>query len=178
MQIRNNLNLVPFNLEIERTFRRCRRENLQVTTLNQTMVEDNNNNGNNAINLVPEANRALQDYVVPLLQGLHQNIMIPSINATNFEIKPAYIQIQSLVQFGGLPGDDPNSHLVNFLEICDTFKYNGVTDDAIRLKLFPFSLKDKAKSQLNSLPNGSIPTWEDLAQKFLANFFRLRRLQK
>ncbi|XP_017982327.1 PREDICTED: uncharacterized protein LOC108663249 [Theobroma cacao] len=33
------------------------------------MVEDSNNNGNNAINLVPEANRALWDYVVPLLQG-------------------------------------------------------------------------------------------------------------
>ncbi|WRX08623.1 Retrotransposon gag domain - like 6 [Theobroma cacao] len=136
------------------------------------MVEDNNNNGNNAINLVPEANRTLRDYVVPLLQGLHQSIRKPSINANNFEIKPAYIQmIQSSVQFGGLPSDDPNSHLVNFLKICDTFKYNGVTDDAIRLRLFPFFLRDKAKSWLNSLPNGSITTWEDLAQKFLAKFF-------
>ncbi|XP_021279860.1 uncharacterized protein LOC110413413 [Herrania umbratica] len=172
MQRRNNLNLVPFDPDIERTFRRHRRENLQVATLNQTMAEDNNNNGNNAINLVPEANRALRDYAVPLVQGLHQSIRRPSINANNFEIKPAYIQmIQSSVQFSGLPSDDPNSHLVNFLEICDTFKYNGVTDDAIRLRLFPFSLRDKAKSWLNSLPNGSITTWEDLAQKFLAKFF-------
>ncbi|XP_017982310.1 PREDICTED: uncharacterized protein LOC108663236 [Theobroma cacao] len=135
------------------------------------MAEDNNNNGNNAINLVPEANRALRDYVVPLLQGLHQSIRRPSINANNFEIKLAYIQIiQSLVQFGGLLSVDPNSHLENFLEICYTFKYNGVTDDIIRLRLFPFSLRDKAKSWLNSLPNKSITTWEDLAQKFLAKF--------
>ncbi|XP_017981014.1 PREDICTED: uncharacterized protein LOC108663036 [Theobroma cacao] len=33
------------------------------------MAKDNNNNGNNAINLDPEANRALRDYAVPLLQA-------------------------------------------------------------------------------------------------------------
>ncbi|WRX31367.1 Reverse transcriptase domain - like 10 [Theobroma cacao] len=114
MQRRNNLNLVSFDPEIERTFRRHRRENLQVAALNQTMAEDNINNNNNAINVVPEANRALRDYAVPLLQ---------------------------------------------------------VTDDAIRLRLFPFSLRDKAKSWLNSLPNGSITIWEELTQKFLTKFF-------
>ncbi|WRX22571.1 Retrotransposon gag domain - like 10 [Theobroma cacao] len=114
------------------------------------MAEDNNNKGNNAINLVPKANRALRDYAVPLLQ----------------------------VQFGGLPSDDPNSHWINFLEICDTFKYNGITDDAIRLRLFSFSLRDKAKSWLNSLLIGFITTWEDLAHKFLAKFFPPAKIAK
>ena len=36
------------------------------------------------------------------------------------------------------------------------FIVNGVIDVAIRLRLFSFSLKDKAKSWLNSLPAGSI----------------------
>ena len=44
------------------------------------------------------------------------------------------------------------------------FKYNGVTDDAIRLKLFSFSLKDKAKNWLSSLLASSITTWDSLAQ--------------
>ncbi|XP_062116773.1 uncharacterized protein LOC133830740 [Humulus lupulus] len=60
---------------------------------------------------------------------------------------------------------------MNFLELCATFKFNGVSDDAIRLRLFPFSLRDRAKSWLISLQANSINTWEELAQKFLSKFF-------
>ena len=79
--------------------------------------------------------------------------------------------VQTPMQFGGLLSDDLNAHITNFLEICDTFKFNGVSLDAIRLKHFPFSLRDKAKSWLNSLPPGFITTWDDLAHKFLAKYF-------
>ncbi|WRX25984.1 Retrotransposon gag domain - like 10 [Theobroma cacao] len=84
----------------------------------------------------------------------------------------------NLVQFESLPSDDPNGHISNFLEICDTFKHNGVIDDAIRLRLFPFSLRDKAKARLNALPTSSITTWDDLAQNFLAKFFPLAKIAK
>ncbi|XP_021292478.1 uncharacterized protein LOC110422787 [Herrania umbratica] len=80
--------------------------------------------------------------------------------------------------FGGLPNDDPNAHIINILKICDTFIANGVADDAIRLRLFPFSLRDKAKNWLNSLPAGSINTWDNLAKKYLAKFFPLTKLAK
>ena len=86
--------------------------------------------------------------------------------------------IQSSVQFGGLANDDPNLHIANFLEICDTFKHNGVTDDAIRLWLFPFSLNNKAKAWLNSLPPGTITTWDGLVHAFLAKYFPLAKSVK
>lgn len=121
-------------------------------------------------------NRSLRDYVVPLVQGLHSSISKLTIQANNFDIKLVIIQmIKTLVQFQGLPNDELNANIVIFLKICDTFNHNGVIDDAIRLRLFAFSLRDKAKNSLNSLPIGSITTCDDLAQKFLFKFFPLAK---
>ena len=87
--------------------------------------------------------RALEEYGVPSLMGSQNCIVKPIVEANNFEIKPAYIQMVSQYQFGGLPIEDLNAHLVSFLDICDTFRMNGVSSDAVRLRLFPFSLRDK-----------------------------------
>ncbi|XP_020271670.1 uncharacterized protein LOC109846842 [Asparagus officinalis] len=48
---------------------------------------------------------------------------------------------------------------------------NGVSDDAIKLRLFPFSLRDKARPWLQSLPPGSITTWDQLSEAFLTKYF-------
>ncbi|KAF7834642.1 uncharacterized protein G2W53_009501 [Senna tora] len=122
--------------------------------------------------MAEQNNRNVSDYATPKLDGLQHSIQRPSIQANNFEIEPTTIQLlQANGQFGGSPVEDPNNHILNFLEICDTFKHNGISDDAIRLRLFPFSLRDKAKLWLQSLPEGSITTWEGLAQQFLTKYF-------
>jgi hypothetical protein len=43
-----------------------------------------------------------------------------------------------------------------------------------RLKLFPFSLKDKAK-WLQNLRPGSIRAWDEMQQQFLKKFFPSHR---
>ena len=55
--------------------------------------------------------------------------------------------------------------------MCATFKINGVTNDAIRLRVFPFLVRDKAQLWLASLPNESITTWDQLKQAFLHKYF-------
>ena len=45
----------------------------------------------------------------------------------------------------------------------------------MRLKLFPFTLKDKAKIWLNSLRPRSIRTWTDLQAEFPKKFFPTHR---
>ncbi|KAA3474211.1 myb-like protein D [Gossypium australe] len=70
---------------------------------------------------------------------------------------------------------DLNQHLKWFLQLCDTFKYNEVTNDVIRLRLFPFSLFYNAFSWLDSQAPGSITTWDDLAGKFLQKFFPISK---
>ncbi|KAL0462918.1 UNVERIFIED_CONTAM: hypothetical protein Slati_0179400 [Sesamum latifolium] len=61
-------------------------------------------------------------------------------------------------KFSSFPEEDHNKHISNFLEICDIFKFNGVSDDAVRVRIFPFSLCDTAKDWLQYLPAGSITT--------------------
>ncbi|KAL0411212.1 UNVERIFIED_CONTAM: hypothetical protein Slati_3710900 [Sesamum latifolium] len=61
------------------------------------------------------------EYSFPAADGTISNIALPTVQANNFEIKPSIIHIiRSCVQFYGLPEEDPNKHLSNFLEICDT----------------------------------------------------------
>ena len=77
----------------------------------------------------------------------------------------------SQYQFTGLPSEDPNAHLASFLDIYDTFRTNEVSSDAIRLRLFPFSLRDKAKLWLNSLTPNSITSWDLLSKAFLIKYY-------
>ena len=78
----------------------------------------------------------------------------------------------------GLPNEDPHAHISNLLQVCDIVKYNEVSDDAIRLRIFPFSLKNKVKHWLNSKPLNSITTWDNLVHKFLSKFFTLTKAEK
>ena len=120
--------------------------------------------------------KALMDFSQPKINDIQSSIVRPAITEKTFEMKPGTIQmVQNSVQFGGSPTEDPNMHIRNFIEICDTFKFNNVSEDAVKLRLFPFSLRDKAKGWLHSLPAGSITTWEELAQKFLTKFFTMAK---
>ncbi|KAK4394508.1 hypothetical protein Sango_1605100 [Sesamum angolense] len=114
----------------------------------------------------------MMEYSFPTADGTIHRIAKPNIEANNSEIKPSIIQIiWSSVQFSGLHDEDLNKHLINFLVICDTFKLNGVSNNAVKLRIFPFSLCDTAKDWFRSLPAGSITTWAALTQKFLAKYF-------
>ena len=74
-------------------------------------------------------------------------------------------------QFTGHPTEDPNEHLGRFLEMANTVKLNGVRPEVIKLHLFPFYLRDTAATWYESLPYGSVDTWEELAEAYLGRFF-------
>ena len=93
----------------------------------------------------------------------------PPIQANNFELKGVTLQMLHNIQFHGLPSENLNAHLTCFIEVCDTVKYNGVTKEALRLRLL--SLSDQAKHWLTSQPLDSITSWNDLVQKFMTKFF-------
>jgi len=73
--------------------------------------------------------------------------------------------------------ENPNNYIASFLEKYDTIKVDGVSNDAIHLRLLPFLLKDKAKSwPLNSNSN-SFTTCDGLSKGFLCKYFPPRKMQ-
>ena len=71
--------------------------------------------------------------------GIHLAVVIDD----HFEIKPSTIQMLPI--FHGVDNDNPYKYLDEFEEMCSTMKMSQFYDEALHLKLFPFSLKDRAK---------------------------------
>ncbi|XP_009773211.2 uncharacterized protein [Nicotiana sylvestris] len=117
------------------------------------------------------ANRILRDYARPNRFNCESSIRKPPVAANNFEIRTGVIQIQQSCIFTGDLSEVPHSHLIDFLELVETTKYNGVPPEEIKLRIFRFSLKGEAKTWLRSLPQGSITTWDQMTQKFLNKYF-------
>ena len=127
--------------EIERAFRLRRKK--------QKIKEQRREARKTSTNMVGggcDQRRTLRDFVTPGVQVIASSITRPNIGANNFELKLTLISIVQQSQFGGTPLEDPNLHLSVFLEVCETLKLNGLSIDAIRLRLFPFSLRDKARA--------------------------------
>nr|GEU40077.1 reverse transcriptase domain-containing protein [Tanacetum cinerariifolium] len=59
----------------------------------------------------------------------------------------------------------------NFKRMTATLKYKDVSNDAIKLMLFPYSLEDRARIWYEKEPPNLILTWDDLVNKFVNQFF-------
>jgi hypothetical protein len=91
----------------------------------------------------------------------------PPATAANFyEIKLALLNLVMKEQFSGASTEDTAAHLNNFVELCEMQKYKDVDSDIIKLKLFPFSLRGKAKDWLLSLTKNSIDSWAKCKDAF------------
>nr|GEZ14603.1 reverse transcriptase domain-containing protein [Tanacetum cinerariifolium] len=92
--------------------------------------------------------------------------------ATDFGLRHHMIQqVQKSCQFYGLPGNDANRHIDKFLEITQYMKQNGVSDDALRLYLFLYSLTHHATAWYDRLLRNSIHTFDDMMRKLFSKYF-------
>nr|GEU68177.1 hypothetical protein [Tanacetum cinerariifolium] len=100
-----------------------------------------------------------------------QNNNGPPPVAMDFRLHHIIIQqVQNSFQFHGLSGVDANRHIDKFLEITQYMKQNGVSDDALHLSLFLYSLTHHATAWYDRLPRNCIHTF-DMIRKFLSKYF-------
>ncbi|KAI3691391.1 hypothetical protein L2E82_49750 [Cichorium intybus] len=96
-------------------------------------------------------------------------IYIPDDIESQVEIRPQLLGI--LPEFRGYKQDDPYNQLYEFIAIANANTPSNTNKNIFRLRLFPFTLKDKAKYWFTSLPSNSITTWDQLKAKFLQEFY-------
>ncbi|KAL4309624.1 hypothetical protein GQ457_01G012980 [Hibiscus cannabinus] len=105
------------------------------------------------------------------LDDLKPSIITPKIQAAEFELKPVmFTMLDFIGKFGSSPHEDARQHVRAFLEVCSSFHKQGVHEDVLKLKLFPYSLRDSARMWLNSASPGSLQSWADLCQSFLLRY--------
>ena len=127
--------------------------------------------GGNPVHPPPDL-RTMEELCQSTMHGRGGPIAPLNIEATDFGLKNHMIQqVQNSCQFHGLPGDDANKHLDKFLTVTQSMKQNGVSDDALCLFLFPYSLTHHATTWFNRLPKNSIHTFDEMVSKFLAKYF-------
>ncbi|KAL4362632.1 hypothetical protein GQ457_04G024140 [Hibiscus cannabinus] len=187
----------PLEQKIERLLRIRRRKIVADATINtvgkQSILSDQDTHGNqnacNNQNALDNQNvaarddaiqvekhvlvrgRSIRDNMLLNLDDLKPSIITPKIQAAQFELKPVmFTMLDFIGQFGSSPHEDARQHVRAFLEVCSSFHQQGVHEDVLNLKLFPYSLRDRARMWLNSASPGSLQSWVDLCQSFLLRY--------
>ncbi|KAM1077460.1 hypothetical protein ACFX19_025257 [Malus domestica] len=106
---------------------------------------------------IPAVGRPLRDTLAARANELPSCIVYPNEEGDEFEIRHHMLEILPI--FHGLAHEDPNMHITEFLMGCRNVIVKGFTAESIKLHLFPYSLKDKARAWLFILPSASITSW-------------------
>ena len=105
-------------------------------------------------------------------------IRAAAVENNNFEIKSSLINMIENNKYHGLALEDPTDHLGSFDKYFGLSKTNGVSVDAFKLRLFSFSLGDKAHIWEKNIPSDSITTWDECKKAFFNKFFFTSRTAK
>ena len=114
----------------------------------------------------PNEYRSIRDHIPPPQMSAPSCIVPPTEQVI---VRPYLLPL--FPTFHGMESENPYSHMREFEEVFNTFKEGTITVDLMTLKLFPFTLKDKAKIWLNSPRPRSIRNWTEMHVEFLKKFF-------
>jgi len=189
--------LHSFDPEIDRTFHRCERihrrssihalssssiDSMHSATVSQIDFSDSafdisDSSHTKSVHfdidtMANNNNRTLKELAAPDVNYQTLCIQYPKVEVP-FVLKTGLIHL--LPRFHGLAGEDPHKYLKEFHIICAIMTPQGVPEEHVKLKAFPFSLQDIAKDWLYYLPPGSITSWDNPKRLFLEKFFPASR---
>ncbi|GJX27436.1 hypothetical protein Tco_0233732 [Tanacetum coccineum] len=90
-------------------------------------------------------NRTMAQMLQAPIEGYEDAIVVPPINANNFELKQPLINLVQSNKFTGR--QDPHNHLRFFNKVTSTFRHPEVPNTSVKLLLFLFSLFSRRESR-------------------------------
>ncbi|RDX69823.1 hypothetical protein CR513_51014, partial [Mucuna pruriens] len=176
--------LYAFDPEIELTLRRLRKTRNIVVNISSNSDSAISSNLLSANTLVSSSNvfiepgqmenndRTLKELATPYVICMIYDsscIQYPQLEpAQTYELKCGLIHL--LPKFLGLVGEDPHKHLKEFHVVCSTMRPQGIPEDYIKMKVFPFSLDGATKDWLYLQP-ALFNMWGDMKRTFEEKFF-------
>ena len=100
-----------------------------------------------------------------------------TITAPSYEIRSDLIDQIRISPFRGESEENPYTHLKDFGALYDTFRIEGVTPEAVRWKLFLFSLEGAAKKWYDRHAKTVGGDWGRLETEFCKKYFPLSKIR-
>nr|GEY21539.1 hypothetical protein [Tanacetum cinerariifolium] len=88
----------------------------------------------------------------------------------NFKIKSQFMRELREYTFSGNKNEDAHDHVNRFLNTVSLFNILGVSQDAVLLHVFQFSLTRAAKRWVDRLTPGAVNTWDILKKAFIQRY--------
>ncbi|GJW95611.1 reverse transcriptase domain-containing protein [Tanacetum coccineum] len=123
------------------------------------------------VEVAPMAERTMEELLCAPTEEYGEAIVLPEINADDFEIKTNLLQLVQANSFHGYERENPQASIYSFKRITSTLRFRDVPNYVIKLMMYPYSLEGAAKVWYEKEPPNSILTWEDLVTKFVNQFF-------
>ncbi|GJV06138.1 hypothetical protein Tco_1343794 [Tanacetum coccineum] len=114
------------------------------------------------VEVAPMAERTMEELLRAPTEGYGEAIVLPKINADHFEIKTNLLQLVQANPFHGYERENPHAHINSFKRFTSTLQFRDVSNDVIKLMMFPYSLEGAARLWYEKEPPNFILTWEDL----------------
>ncbi|GJW24547.1 reverse transcriptase domain-containing protein [Tanacetum coccineum] len=96
--------------------------------------------------IAPMAERTMEELPRAPTEGYEESIVLPEINADHFEIITNLLQLVQANPFHGLENKNPHAHINSFKRITSTLRFRNVSNDVIKLMMFPYSFEGAAKT--------------------------------
>nr|GEY36986.1 hypothetical protein [Tanacetum cinerariifolium] len=113
----------------------------------------------------------MEQYLALSRENQAPGVVKPEIRGNvNFEIKSQFMRELREETFSGTKNEDAHDHVERVLNIVSLFNIPGVSQDAILLRVFSFTLTGTAKRWVDRLTSGAVNTWNLLKKDFIKRY--------